>query len=331
MEDETAKKTSLRVLCLEDSHRDIEIMREVLVGAGYELRMDCTETEDEFTSFLRNHSYDVIFSDFKVPTFDAFGALRLANDICPDVPFLCVSGSVGEETAIELMKQGAVDYVLKDHLGRLPLAMKRALDQARDKNSRRRAEEALRESERKFRETVDALGEGYYRATLDGVLLECNRAFSRILGFGEPADLVGTSLPDLWQAPDERNGYVQELVAKGSVSNYRINAKTKTGEGISVLANVHLVKDKNNRALWIDGIFLDITERKQIEDELLQSEKRFRKIFEESQIGMYTSGPDYRYDEVNPAFCRMIGYTANELTSMTFVDITHPDDISHDI
>jgi len=123
MEHEVTKKTPLRVLCLEDSHRDIEIMRKLLDGAGYELRMDCTEKEDEFTSFLRNHSYDVIFSDFKVSTFDAFGALRLANDMCPEVPFLCVSGSVGEETAIELMKQGAVDYVLKDHLGRLPFAV----------------------------------------------------------------------------------------------------------------------------------------------------------------------------------------------------------------
>ena len=129
MKKKTIDKITLKVLYLEDSPRDIEIIRELLIDAGYDLSMDCTEKKKEFTSLLHRNKYDIILSDFKLPGFDAFGALELSTEICPDVPFICVSGSIGEETAIELIKQGAVDYILKDRLVRLPLAIKRALDE----------------------------------------------------------------------------------------------------------------------------------------------------------------------------------------------------------
>ena len=133
----------LNVLCLEDSPRDAEIMRELLTDAGYDLNMDCTAVEKEFVSFLRSHKYDIILSDFKLPGFDGFTALRWSVEICPDVPFICISGTVGEETAVELLKKGAVDYILKDRLVRLPSAIQRALDEAKEKEARQRAEKEL--------------------------------------------------------------------------------------------------------------------------------------------------------------------------------------------
>jgi signal transduction histidine kinase len=133
----------LRVLCLEDSPRDAEIMRELLTDAGFDLNMDCTAVEKEFVSLLRSRKYNIILSDFKLPGFDGFTALRWSVEICPDVPFICISGTVGEETAVELLKKGAVDYILKDRLVRLPSAIQRALDEAKDKEARQRAEKDL--------------------------------------------------------------------------------------------------------------------------------------------------------------------------------------------
>jgi signal transduction histidine kinase len=133
----------LSVLCLEDSLQDAEIMRESLIDAGYNLKMDCTAVEKEFVSFLRNRKYDIILSDFKLPGFDGFTALRWSVEICPDVPFICISGTVGEETAVELLKKGAVDYILKDRLVRLPSTVQRALDEAKEKKARQRAEKEL--------------------------------------------------------------------------------------------------------------------------------------------------------------------------------------------
>jgi two-component system sensor histidine kinase/response regulator len=133
----------LKVLCLEDSPRDAEIMRELLTDAGYDLNMDCTAIEKEFVSFLRNRRYDIILSDFKLPGFDGFGALRWSVEICPDIPFICVSGSIGESLAVELLKKGAVDYVLKDRLERLPSAVQRAIDVAKEKEARLQAEKEI--------------------------------------------------------------------------------------------------------------------------------------------------------------------------------------------
>ena len=136
MKHETLEKIPLRVLCLEDSPGAVEIIRDLLTEAGYDLSMDCAAKKKEFTTLLRSHRYDVILSDFNLPGFNAFGALKSSIDICPDVPFICVSGSIGEETAIDLIKQGAVDYVMKDRMARLPLAIQRALDEAKGKKSR---------------------------------------------------------------------------------------------------------------------------------------------------------------------------------------------------
>jgi signal transduction histidine kinase len=133
----------LNILCLEDSPHDAEIMRELLIDAGYDLNMDCTATEKEFVSFLRSRKYDIILSDFKLPGFDGFTALRWSMEICPDVPFICISGTVGEETAVELLKKGAVDYIMKDRLVRLPSAIKRALEEAKEKRARLCAEKEL--------------------------------------------------------------------------------------------------------------------------------------------------------------------------------------------
>jgi CheY-like chemotaxis protein len=118
-------------------------MREIMIDAGYDLNMDCTAVEKEFVLLLRSHKYDIILSDFKLPGFDGFTALRWSVEICPDVPFICISGTVGEETAVELLKMGAVDYILKDRLIRLPSAIQRAIKEAKEKEARQFAEKEI--------------------------------------------------------------------------------------------------------------------------------------------------------------------------------------------
>jgi PAS domain S-box-containing protein len=154
--------------------------------------------------------------------------------------------------------------VLKDSNGNVS----GALSSARDITEIKRAEEALGESERKFRETVINLDEGYYSVTLEGILLEHNQAFCRILGYDIAQDMRGVLLPDFWQNPDQRQEYLKAFAAIGSITNYQINAKTRTGEMITVLACAHLVKDENNRPQRIEGVFLDISKRIRAEAEI---------------------------------------------------------------
>jgi len=147
-----------------------------------------------------------------------------------------------------------------------------------DITERKRAEGALIESERKFRETIANLDEGYYGVTMDGELLDHNQAFSRILGFETTADLKGIHLTDFWQHPDKRKKYLDAILATGSVSNYQIGVISRTGEKRTVLANAHLVKDENAQLQQIEGIFLDITERIRAEDALHRHAERLQNL-----------------------------------------------------
>jgi len=193
-----------------------------------------------------------------------------------------------------------------------------------DITERKLAEEKFQESERKFREIVSNLDEGYYSVTLDGVLLEHNQAFSRILGFDQAADLKGKQMPDFWQNPDERKVYLQALAAKGSISNYQTNAKTKTGEKITVIISAHLVKDKDNLPLRIEGVFLDITKQKQYEDGLLASEERLRAIIDSTPFPMaIVDVQDNNIEYWSRSALSIFGHTAP--TTTEWYQLAYPD------
>jgi len=161
------------------------------------------------------------------------------------------------------------------------------LESILDISERKKAEEALKESEKKFRETVRYLDEGYYSCTPDGKLLEHNLAFSRILGIDTAHQLKGISLTDFWQNPAQRNEYLAKLTKKGFIRNYLINAKTISGKEIIILANAHTVRDEAGKVIKIAGTFSDFTERKRAEDALRESEERYRSLAETAQDFIY--------------------------------------------
>ncbi len=201
---DTRKK--LNVLSLEDSVYDYEMIREQLTDAGFALDMSRVEKEHEFTESLRSHVPDMILADFKLPGFDVFSALQISNEICPDVPFICVSGLIGEETAIELLKLGAEDYVIKDRIGRLPLAIQRALDDAAGKRSRRQAEAALRESEQNYKTLADSGLTLVWASGMDKLFNYFNRVWLEFtgrtveqeMGMGWTESVHPDDLPGCW-------------------------------------------------------------------------------------------------------------------------------------
>ena len=205
---------ALKVLSLEDSARDFELIREQLVDAGYTLRIACVGTEDAYTASLREQAWDLILADFGLPGFDAFKALHIRNEICPHTPFICVSGSIGEETAIELLKSGAVDYVFKDRPDRLPFAVRRALAEAREKLLRLQTDEALKASYRQLQESQIKLEQ-----TLIGII-----------------DLVSRTV----EARDQYTAGHEHMVAilAGAIAK-EMGLSENTIRGLVLAANVH--------------------------------------------------------------------------------------------
>jgi len=137
----------LRVLHLEDDVRDTELVQATLEGEGIESELTRVEREQDFLAALERESLDLILADYTLPSFDGLSALRIAQQHSPEVPFIFVSGTLGEDVAIEALKTGATDYVLKTRLARLGPAVARALSEARERAERARAEMALRRSE----------------------------------------------------------------------------------------------------------------------------------------------------------------------------------------
>jgi len=145
----------LHVLCLEDSPPDAELAMAALAGAGYDLTWDWAQDRETFEELLAAGGHDVILADFALPGFDAPAALRMARSVRPGTPFICVSGTIGEEATVEILKLGADDCVLKDRLGRLPYAVQRAIA---DRAGRRSLLESTKRLLRIVEGTVKAMG-----------------------------------------------------------------------------------------------------------------------------------------------------------------------------
>ena len=148
-------KTPVRILHLEDDPVDGELIQRSLIGAGLAVEIERVETRENYLAALARATTDLILADYNLPAFDGLAALGLAREAAPEVPFIFVSGLIGEEVALESLKTGATDYVFKHHLERLAPAVRRALQEASGRAERRRGELALRESEATLRSFFD--------------------------------------------------------------------------------------------------------------------------------------------------------------------------------
>ncbi|MFL5203623.1 MAG: sensor histidine kinase [Microvirga sp.] len=135
----------LRILLLEDSALDAELVTEALIEAGLPVSIERVVSADEFTRAVRDESWDLILADYLLPAFNGLNALEIAQEMARATPFVFVSGALGEEVAVEALKRGATDYVLKDKLDRLPATVLRALAEARERAERKRAQDALQQ------------------------------------------------------------------------------------------------------------------------------------------------------------------------------------------
>jgi len=266
----------LKVLILEDVPTDAELMIEELAEAGMTFVSKRVATKASFVSAIADFSPDIILSDYSLPSFDGLGALKIAREKCPDVPFIFVSGALGEEMAIDLLKKGATDYVLKNRLSRLEPAVSRALHEVEERRERERAEHALTESEVRYRTIFENTGTATVIVDEDGTIVLANRQFERLTGFSR-SELQGEKKwtefvleDDLPKVSLLKRPGGKHMKTPSDGYEFRI---TNNSNGIlNVLANVAAIPSTKRVVMS----FLDITERKMAEEVLKKREQELQ-------------------------------------------------------
>lgn len=263
----------LQVLHLEDDANDAQLLRLKLEEANIECVITVVQTRDEFVNALEQTEFDLIVSDFTLPLFDGKSALEITRQKWPDIPFIFVSGTIGEEAAIESIVLGATDYVLKGRLSRLVPAMQRALLEAESRRERKRAEVALRESKEKYQSLFERNLAGTFVSTPDGRLLECNPAFVRMFGFDSIGDAKATNVSALYSDPEKRRLLLSTLEVRKEIEYLEVQMVRKDGVPVRVLENVVGKFDNGGKLVELTGYLFDDTKRQLLEQQLIQAQK----------------------------------------------------------
>jgi PAS domain S-box-containing protein len=252
---------------VEDSEDDALLMVRELRRNGYDLAYERVDTAEQLTTALTNSEWDVVLSDFSMPNFSAPDALKLVQDRGLDIPFIIVSGTVGEDAAVESMKRGAHDFFAKSKLARLVPAIEREIREAEERRKHRWLEAQLHQSEERFGKAFHASPIGITITTVQGIFLDVNEQFLELFGYSRD-DVIGHSLLELGirSDSDSRQRIERVLSEPDSIRDLEIQCQTQSGETRDVLLAFEAVELGSVPCLLI--LFHDITARKRAQDEL---------------------------------------------------------------
>lgn len=309
---------ALRILILEDLASDADLMNYELHQAKIDFSHRRVTGREQFLSALEEERPDVILSDFHIPGFDGLEALDLAQAKYPEVPFIFVSGAMGEEVAIESLKRGATDYVLKDRLSRLGPAVQRALREAEERQERHQAQTALRDSEEKYRLLLKNIPAVVYKGYVDCGVDFVDGKVEELTGYAK-SDFDSRKLK--WSdvlIPEEREKFKEAFLtglrgSKSYIREYRI--RRKDGEIIWVQDRGQIICTPDGQVEYISGVFFDITERQKVQGALRESENRFASFMRYLPGIAFMRDVEGRYLYVNETWKRVQQRQSGALTA----------------
>jgi len=320
----------LDILLLEDDAADAELSLRELRREGIQCRAKRVWTEADFATALQQPALDLILADYALPAYDGLTALKRAQQERPEVPFILVSGSLGEELAIDALHHGATDYVLKRRLSRLGPAVRRALLEIQERRQRQQAEAALAKSEARYR--------GLFESSRDAIMTlfppdwkftSANAATVELFGAKDqqqftslgPWEVSPARQPDGEDSSTKAKRMIETAMTRGS---HFFEWTHQRLDGQAFPATVLLTRVQLEGKAGLQATVRDITEQKQAEAALRESEAKFRSVAETSPVGILIhQGGRFRY--VNAVLVAMTGYTREELLAMDFLELVHPE------
>jgi len=298
------------------------LLNRELIAAGLSFRAQRVDTREDFLRELEHHPPDLILSDHGLPGFDGFTALAIARDRCPETPFIFVTGSMGEELAIDSLRSGATDYVLKSQLANLAPAIERALRLADERRMRRQAEHDLRESEERFRLLVSGVKD-YAIFMLDpqGTISSWNAGAELVLGHSR--EVIGQHFRCFYPpGARESNQPERDLEAAAQEGRFETEGWRWRKGDVPFWAQVDIraLQDEHGELRGFTQVTRDVTERRAHEESMRKSEERYRRLVELCPDALLVLGGN-RIVFVNPAGRKLLGAgDPEQLIGQSFLD-----------
>ncbi len=311
------------ILVVEGDAAEAAAMEGELRKEGLEFSVERAATDADFLRAIRDSPPDVVLADCAAPGFNVSEALKLLRHERPNLPFICLFNTMGGEGVVELMKQGATDFVCKKTPAKLVPAVRRALGELDTKSRKRRATAGLHENESRFRAIFEGAGAGIAVESLEGNIVETNRALQQMLGYNAE-ELQQLKRHDFTHAQDhqEEENHYQRLLA-GESDYYQVEKRfvRKDGRIIWGRLTVSLVRDAEGKPQFPLAMIEDITERQRAEEALLQHAA----IVASSNDAIVGNTFDGIIISWNPAAERLYGYAASEANGRPVSIVLQPE------
>jgi two-component system cell cycle sensor histidine kinase/response regulator CckA len=289
-------RKELRALIVEDVEDDANLVLLELKRGGYDVAFERVETAAAMRDALSRKSWDIVLSDYSMPTFNAPAALAVLRDTGLDVPFIVISGTIGEEAAVAALKQGANDFFVKGRLARLLPAIDRELRESKTREEARRAERSLRALDTRFRSLLSCGIIGVTASDLGGTYTEANDAFLDLIGYSRDDLAAGKITSTVVTPPEEADRAKvarESLIAAGAHPLTQTELVAKDARRVPVLMGSALVEGKE-----IIGFVADISERRRVEDALRRTEDQLRQAQKMEAIGNLAGGVAHDFNNL---------------------------------
>jgi len=302
----------LQLLFLEDSSDDAELMIKELQKYDFNIEWERVETKNEFTKALEKKP-DVILADYNLPTFDGLTAIKIQQKTAPEIPLIVVSGIIGEELAVRCLKAGATDYVLKDRLFRLPPILKRTLKEVAERSEFKKANEALKESEKKYQAIFEATGTATLIVDEDTTIVNANKECKNVTGYSI-SELIGKSWTQFAHKEDLQlmmNRYKSRRTEFDSTPDkYEVRLIDAKGDTKNTILSIDMMPDTKRSIVSI----LDITERKKVEKILQENEEKYKTLFDVAHDAIIVAEVESGIIvDANNKALELTGYSIDEL------------------
>jgi PAS domain S-box-containing protein len=316
-------KKPTRILIVEDLAADADLAKHAIRKVLKDCEFQVVETRKDFLTALVTFQPDLVLSDYSLPHFDGMKALKLTLKHAPLTPLIICTGSISEDVAVECMKAGANNYILKENLKRLGPAVVHALEERDLQMARKQAEE-------KYQAIVENSLEGVFQSTPEGRYLNVNSAMARIYGYNSPQEMIETVkhiANQIYVDPSGREEFVKLLHLQNTVENYEQRNYRKDGSIIWTSTSARVVRDTDGNVLYYEGFLQDITDRKRAEEALELSERRFRALIENGLDDISLIAPDGTLLWESPSTIRNLGYAPDAFVGHNIFELMHPDDL----